>query len=65
MRLPCGTRRPGTNTGLYVNGTKIKNITATGTGNWFSGREQVECVSLRGGTKGAGWLAPSSNGGDG
>ena len=39
-----------TNVGLYVNGTKIKNITCSGTGNWDSWGVQTETVTLNSGT---------------
>lgn len=35
-----------TNTGLYVNGTKIKNITCTGTSNWDTWANETETVTL-------------------
>jgi hypothetical protein len=51
-----------TNTGLYVNGTKIKNITATGTGSWSTWRDQVEYVTLRGGTNTIAYKAETASG---
>lgn len=35
-----------TSAGLYVNGTKIKNITCNGTSNWDTWANQVETVTL-------------------
>ncbi|MDF2522507.1 MAG: Carbohydrate binding family 6 [Clostridiales bacterium] len=38
-----------TNTGLYVNGIKIKNITCNGTSNWDTWANQTETVTLNAG----------------
>jgi hypothetical protein len=38
-----------TNTGLYVNGTKIKNITCNTTSNWDTWANEVETVTLNAG----------------
>jgi hypothetical protein len=52
-----------TNTGLYVNGTKIKNITFNGTGNWDTWATENETVSLIAGNNTIGYKAETSSGG--
>jgi hypothetical protein len=45
----CAGNGTSTNTGLYVNGTKIKNITCNSTGNWDTWANQTETVTLNAG----------------
>jgi hypothetical protein len=51
-----------TNTGLYVNGTKIKNISCTGTANWDTWASQTETVSLNTGNNTIAYKAETSSG---
>ena len=51
-----------TNTGFYVNGTKIKNITFNGTGNWDTWATQTETVSLIAGNNTIGYKAETASG---
>jgi len=51
-----------TNTGLYVNGTKIKNITCNGTGNWDTWATENETVSLIAGNNTIAYKAETSSG---
>jgi len=50
------------NTGLYVNGTKIKNTTCQSTGNWNTWADRVETVSLTAGNNTIAYKAESSSG---
>jgi uncharacterized repeat protein (TIGR02543 family) len=49
-----------TNTGLYVNGTKIKNITCNTTSNWDTWATQVETVTLNAGNNTIAYKAETS-----
>jgi hypothetical protein len=51
-----------TNTGLYVNGTKIKNISCPGTANWDTWATQTETVSLNAGNNTVAYKAETSSG---
>jgi hypothetical protein len=51
-----------TNTGLYVNGAKIKNITFNGTSNWDTWGTENETVSLIAGNNTIGYKAETSSG---
>jgi hypothetical protein len=51
-----------TNTGLYVNGTKIKNISCAGTANWDTWANQTETVSLNAGNNTIAYKAETSSG---
>lgn len=48
------------NTGLYVNGVKIKNITCNGTGNWDTWANQTEIVTLNSGSNTIAYKSESS-----
>jgi uncharacterized repeat protein (TIGR02543 family) len=48
------------NTGLYVNGTKIKNITCNTTSNWDTWANQVETVTLNAGNNTIAYKAETS-----
>jgi Divergent InlB B-repeat domain/Carbohydrate binding module (family 35) len=49
------------NTGLYVNGTKLRNITFNGTGAWATWSTKVETVTLNAGNNTIGLKAETSN----
>ena len=51
-----------TNTGLYVNGTKIKNITCNATSNWDTWANETETVTLRSGNNTVAYKAETSSG---
>ncbi|MBN1757727.1 MAG: carbohydrate-binding protein, partial [Chitinispirillaceae bacterium] len=51
-----------TNTGLYVNGTKIKNITCNSTGNWETWADQTEPVTLDAGANTIAYKAEARSG---
>jgi len=51
-----------TNTGLYVNGTKIKNITCNTTSNWDTWANNVETVTLNAGNNTIAYKAETSSG---
>ena len=51
-----------TNTGLYVNGTKIKNITCNTTSNWNTWANEVETVTLNAGNNTIAYKAETSSG---
>lgn len=51
-----------TNTGFYVNGTKIKNITFNATSNWDTWATQIETVSLNAGNNTIAYKAETSSG---
>jgi hypothetical protein len=51
-----------TNTGLYVNGAKIKNISCTGTANWDTWATQTETVTLNAGNNTVAYKAETSSG---
>jgi hypothetical protein len=50
-----------TNTGLYVNGTKLKNITCAATANWDTWADEVETVTLNAGDNTIAYKAESSS----
>jgi hypothetical protein len=50
------------NTGLYVNGAKIKNITCPGTYNWDAWADQTETVALNAGNNTIAYKAVTSSG---
>ncbi|MCL6458787.1 MAG: carbohydrate-binding protein [Gorillibacterium sp.] len=50
-----------TNTGLYVNGTKLKNVTVAGTANWDTWVNQVEVANLNSGVNTIEFRADSSS----
>ncbi|MFC5468579.1 CBM35 domain-containing protein [Cohnella suwonensis] len=47
---PVGTASVNRTIGLYVNGTKVKDITLNGTGDWETWAEALESLSLQAGT---------------
>ena len=47
---PVGTASINRTVGLYVNGTKVKDITLNGTGDWETWAEELESMSLVAGT---------------
>lgn len=49
------------NTGLYVNGTKLRNISFTGTANWDTWSTKNEAVTLNAGNNTIGLKAETSN----
>ncbi len=49
------------NTGLYVNGTKLRNISFTGTANWDTWSTKSEAVTLNAGNNTIGLKAETSN----
>ena len=51
-----------TNTGLYVNGTKIKNITCTGTTDWNTWADETETVTLITGSNTVAYKAETASG---
>jgi len=51
-----------TNTGLYVNGTKVKNITCNATSNWDTWATETETVSLNAGNNTIAYKAETSSG---
>lgn len=51
-----------TNTGLYINGTKIKNITCNSTGNWDTWGNEMETVILKAGSNTISYKADISSG---
>lgn len=51
-----------TNTGLYVNGAKIRNISCTGTANWDTWATKTETVSLNAGNNTIAFKAETSSG---
>jgi uncharacterized protein involved in tellurium resistance len=50
-----------TNTGFYVNGTKIKNITCNTTSNWNTWANEVETVTLNAGNNTIAYKAETSS----
>jgi uncharacterized repeat protein (TIGR02543 family) len=50
-----------TNTGLYVNGVKIKNITCNATANWDTWANEVETVTLNAGNNTIAYKAETSS----
>lgn len=51
-----------TNTGLYVNGTKLRNISCTGTANWDTWATKTETVTLNAGNNTIAFKAETSSG---
>jgi uncharacterized repeat protein (TIGR02543 family) len=50
------------NTGLYVNGTKLKNVTCNATSNWDTWADEVETVTLNAGSNTILYKTESSSG---
>lgn len=57
----CAGNGTSSNTGLYINNTKIKNITCNGTSNWDTWADENETVTLNAGTNTIGLKAETSS----